>query len=283
MILAQGVNARLLGDLESAIIFTKSALAEFRAVGERVLIAPPLVSMSISNLAQFLYLQGDTERSKELLLEALSMQREIGYAWGESITLARLGDLNRFIGNTEQAAERYDEALPIARSLGDWRVMCWILGGLAMVIEGRDPNKGKQLANRVNRIAQITGTDPSVIWLRGTERAAVKLREHLAQDRDSGEMQNYRSLTAEQAYAEAIAVLDAVGEPRNPPQVASELTQREREVLRLVAAGNTDREIAETLYISRRTAAGHVASILGKLGLPSRSAAAAFAVRNQLA
>jgi DNA-binding CsgD family transcriptional regulator len=51
------------------------------------------------------------------------------------------------------------------------------------------------------------------------------------------------------------------------------LTDREHEVLRLIAEGKTDREIAEVLYVSRRTVNGHVASILGQLAVHSRSEA----------
>jgi DNA-binding NarL/FixJ family response regulator len=54
-------------------------------------------------------------------------------------------------------------------------------------------------------------------------------------------------------------------------------------VLCHLVEGRSDREVAEALFISRRTAAGHVASILSKLELPSRAAAAAFAVRHGLA
>jgi DNA-binding NarL/FixJ family response regulator len=61
------------------------------------------------------------------------------------------------------------------------------------------------------------------------------------------------------------------------------LTRRECDVLRLLAEGKSDREIAETLFVSRHTAANHVASILGKLGVPSRAAAAAYAVRHGVA
>jgi DNA-binding NarL/FixJ family response regulator len=54
-------------------------------------------------------------------------------------------------------------------------------------------------------------------------------------------------------------------------------------VLRLLATGKTDREIAEALFISRKTASNHVASILRKAGVETRAAAAIFAVRAGLA
>jgi DNA-binding CsgD family transcriptional regulator len=47
-------------------------------------------------------------------------------------------------------------------------------------------------------------------------------------------------------------------------------------VLRLLAAGRTDREIADALFVSRRTVNSHVANILGKLGVRSRREAAAL-------
>jgi DNA-binding CsgD family transcriptional regulator len=61
------------------------------------------------------------------------------------------------------------------------------------------------------------------------------------------------------------------------------LTPREVEVLHLLVDGKSDREIATVLRVSRHTAANHVGSILGKLGVPSRAAAAAWAVRHSLA
>ncbi len=60
------------------------------------------------------------------------------------------------------------------------------------------------------------------------------------------------------------------------------LTDREAEVLRLVAAGKSNRDIAETLVISEYTVARHVQNIFAKLGVSSRAAAAAFAVEHQL-
>lgn len=62
----------------------------------------------------------------------------------------------------------------------------------------------------------------------------------------------------------------------------SELTEREREVLALVARGYTNKQIAESLYVSEKTARNHVSHILEKLGLARRSEAAAYAVEHKL-
>jgi DNA-binding NarL/FixJ family response regulator len=61
------------------------------------------------------------------------------------------------------------------------------------------------------------------------------------------------------------------------------LTAREREVLRLVAEGLCDREIAKRLVLSPHTVHRHVANIRTKLGRPSRAAAVAYAARHNLA
>ena len=57
------------------------------------------------------------------------------------------------------------------------------------------------------------------------------------------------------------------------------LTKREMEVLRLVATGETDRGIADVLFLSRRTVSCHVSNILAKLDVPSRRAAVVTAAR----
>jgi DNA-binding NarL/FixJ family response regulator len=61
------------------------------------------------------------------------------------------------------------------------------------------------------------------------------------------------------------------------------LTSRETDVLRLLVEGRSDREIGEELYISTRTAQGHVSHIFDKLGVNSRAAAVAIAVREGIA
>ena len=60
------------------------------------------------------------------------------------------------------------------------------------------------------------------------------------------------------------------------------LTEREAEVLRLVAAGSTNKEIAVALHLSERTVARHLSNIFTKIGVTSRTAAAAFAYEHAL-
>jgi DNA-binding NarL/FixJ family response regulator len=90
---------------------------------------------------------------------------------------------------------------------------------------------------------------------------------------------------AERAGAGALAdraaalVRDLGGPARTGPKLLGLLSKRETEVLRLLAEGLTNAEIAARLFISTKTAGNHVSSVLAKLNLRSRSEAAAYAVR----
>jgi DNA-binding NarL/FixJ family response regulator len=66
------------------------------------------------------------------------------------------------------------------------------------------------------------------------------------------------------------------------PDPAAGLTARELEVIRLVAAGRTNREVAELLVISDKTVARHLHNVFTKLDLPNRSAATAYAYQHGL-
>jgi NarL family two-component system response regulator LiaR len=78
-------------------------------------------------------------------------------------------------------------------------------------------------------------------------------------------------------------VLDAVLNPPDRPPTPDPLTHREIEVLRLIAEGLENREIAERLVLSDATVRTHVSNILGKLHLASRTQAALYALREGLA
>jgi two-component system, NarL family, response regulator LiaR len=74
-----------------------------------------------------------------------------------------------------------------------------------------------------------------------------------------------------------------LGQPSDLPPAAEPLTERELDVLRLLAQGLSNEEIAESLYIAKRTVTTHVSNILGKLHLANRTQAALYALREGLA
>ena len=122
------------------------------------------------------------------------------------------------------------------------------------------------------------------------ERAAAAARASLGDVAFAAAWAAGRALSLEEAVAAAQAL--AVGAPTTgqasaPPAVPDEaarfgLTPREVEVLRLLAEGRSDREIGAALFVSHRTAMKHVGNILAKLGVGSRAAAAALALREGL-
>jgi DNA-binding NarL/FixJ family response regulator len=119
-------------------------------------------------------------------------------------------------------------------------------------------------------------------------RAQLELARALARESPAGAvaearlaLDTFERLGASRDADAAAELLRSLGEKagRPWPKRYGTLTKRETEVMSLLAEGCSNAEIAERLYISRRTAEHHVASILSKLDLRSRAEAAAYAVR----
>jgi DNA-binding NarL/FixJ family response regulator len=110
-------------------------------------------------------------------------------------------------------------------------------------------------------------------------RVEMDARARLGEERFASAWSAGREVSLDAAVEEALRPVS-----ERPPAVASVaqptgLTAREREVLALLVDGLTDRQIAESLYISHRTTQVHVASIFGKLNVNNRTAAASAAMR----
>lgn len=96
------------------------------------------------------------------------------------------------------------------------------------------------------------------------------------------ELEGARSSLVRLGAALDVAVVDALKARASSPSHASGLTARELGVLRLVAAGKTNKLIARELCLAEKTVDRHVSNILNKLSVPSRAAATAFAYENKL-
>jgi DNA-binding NarL/FixJ family response regulator len=106
-------------------------------------------------------------------------------------------------------------------------------------------------------------------------------REALGPDAFETAMRAGREFSRAQTLDEAMAVF--APPPRDEVTSAFDLSKRERDVLHLLAQGQSNRAIADQLFIAEATVKVHVTSIFTKLGVDSRSAATAFAIRNGLA
>src|ERR1041385_2413377 len=103
---------------------------------------------------------------------------------------------------------------------------------------------------------------------------------YLLKDADQDELgKAIRAAAAGQVHLSAKAAARLMREVRAPENPLEMLSQREVEVLRLLARGQANKEIARDLGITEKTAKAHVSSILGKLGLQSRTQAALYAGR----
>jgi DNA-binding NarL/FixJ family response regulator len=126
------------------------------------------------------------------------------------------------------------------------------------------------------------------------DRNAAVARTQLGDEAFAVAWEAGRTISPEQAIAFALEVAAEVPTPAPAPPPAAQpavvasaeypagLTDREVEVLRLVAQGLTDAQVAERLILSAHTVHAHLRSIYGKLEVSSRAAATRFAVDHQL-
>jgi len=110
--------------------------------------------------------------------------------------------------------------------------------------------------------------------------AVAKRQPDLAAAEARAALAIFEELGAATDADEAASLLRSLGKPgRTGPKHVGILTKREQEVLHLVGLGLSNPEIAQRLFISRKTAAHHVSNLLAKLGLRNRAEAVAFTAR----
>lgn len=159
------------------------------------------------------------------------------------------------------------------------------LGPLARLV-GEHHERGDGSGYHRGRTSDELSTGAQVLAAADAYQAMTQARPHRpALTPEQAEARLRDDVRTRRLDADAVtAVLGAAGHdaPEVRPTVPAGLTDREVEVLRLVAEGCSNKEVARRLVISRRTAEFHVQQIYRKIGISSRAAAAMFAMEHRL-
>jgi len=174
-----------------------------------------------------------------------------------------------------RAAEELDDVAGVVGTTGA-RAASARAAGIVALAEGRLEDAKPHLEDAVD----LYGHAPAP-YERAHARLDLARTLRALGERDAAAVE---AAEARAAFEELCAEHDAAGAGGlvAGPQANGPLTRRELEVIALVAAGRSNREIAEQLVVSEHTVHRHVANILRKLGEPTRAAAAARATRDGL-
>lgn len=239
--------------------------------------------------------QGDKDRSVGYHEAAVQTLRQLPgkNKLGDALICLGWAELQR--GEWSRARAAYREGLAVVAASDDRMRMGRTVNGAAGIAgAGGDPVLAARLfsAAATQRAEEQVDLKPSI--QAELERLVAGVRERLGETHFAAAWAEGSGLSLDEAVLQATLVLadDWKATPRamtangyqgsDASMLSIRLTQRERQVLRLLVTGRADKDIAEQLFISYRTVSSHVASIISKLGVPSRTAAAAYAVKYAL-
>ncbi len=269
------------GDLVQAEALAEEGLVHVRAIGDDDAIAAVL-----GTLASVAFFQGNYARAVVRSEESLALYRGLGSVHGTASVLAHLGRALLEMGDHKRALAVLSESLVLSQRVGNKWYTVSALEGLAGAATAReDWEHAARLFGAVAALAEASGIASRPAHRATNDRLLAAVRTHLESTTFASAWEAGTALSLEHVVAEALRVADSAVIAASPlatshPAVAAGLTERERDVLHLLTQGLSDREIAATLSISPRTVNGHVTNLLGKLGVVSRTAAAAFAIRH---
>jgi predicted ATPase/DNA-binding CsgD family transcriptional regulator len=280
-------NAIAQGEPERACSWLEEALALCREAGNKWGLA-----RALSLLGRQALEQGEVDRAHALLTECSLLNQELGNRRHTAWSLFLLATSVVLQGDIAQARTLYEQSLAVATALGHWELKAACLQGLAVALTAQAHLlAAARLWGAAETLLQNSATTLPHVLRASAERAQARARTQLGDKVFAQALAEGRTMTAEQALAWQPAIapqqahLSTHSSPTAPTRPASSpagLTTREVEVLRLVAQGLTDAQVAERLVISHRTVTTHLSSIYNKLGSNSRAAAARFAAEHQL-
>jgi ATP/maltotriose-dependent transcriptional regulator MalT len=208
-----------------------------------------------------------------------------------TMALTASGWIKQVQGDFEQAAVLHRECLAVGIEIGSILAISWSLYMLARVLAAK--GQPEQAACFLGALEPLFDPD---IDMESLERAEYEdtraiLYKQLGEERFGAALAEGRARTPEQILAsleqaqiaEPVPSASMLAPALMPSPIPfMDLTPREVEVLRLIAEGLTNPQIAAKLVLSSHTVTSHARSILSKLGVPSRTAAARFAIEHHL-
>jgi predicted ATPase/class 3 adenylate cyclase/DNA-binding CsgD family transcriptional regulator len=251
------------------------------------------VASAFGLLGQLELNQGDLRSARSHLEEALGLRREIGDGWGIAWGLYSLAWLAFEEGDYAAAKVLCLECLAILRELDDQEFVASGLEALAAVVSVQEnPFGAARLWGAAETLRKAIGAPIAPVNLARYERLVAAARTQLGEKVFATAWAQGRTMTPDQVLTAQGQTLGfsscRKGERTSAPPATSkvtypdELSSREVEVLRLVAQGLTDAQIAEQLIISPRTVNSHLTSIYSKIGVTSRSAATRHAFEHRI-
>ena len=268
------------GQHRRAITLTEEAVDLFLEEGEKWGAA-----IELGFLAVAWRNQGDHGRAKSLAERGLELSREVGERQAISTALYTLATLAQAECDHERARELFEEGLPVSAELGNETDVARFLEGLAAVAAA---------GGSIVRAARLWGAEEALLEKievgvhtyvpdRSLHQSQiVAARARLGEAPFAAAWTEGRAMSPEQAVEFALGQKPSLEPTATPETYPEGLSTREAEVLRLVAMGLTNAEVAGKLYLSSRTVDWHLSSIYRKLGLHSRAEATRFVIEHGL-
>lgn len=271
-----GAAASHRGNNERAIELLTGAIELTERIGDPLLRAS-LVSYGYANLGVAAQGLGQFSQATAWHEQALAIRQAFGFKWGVARTIRDLGDVKRDEGDLPGAFARYRESLAFTGTHRDLRVVTDAIDGIAIAsATWNQPETAARLFASAARCRDAVG----IVIILPADRAAhdgamALVRAALGEERFAAAWSVGRARSLAEAIREAESVEPVIAAHAQANRFG--LTEREIEVLRLLAAGESDRAIADQLFISVRTVESHVGRMFAKLGVKSRTAASAIA------
>jgi predicted ATPase/DNA-binding CsgD family transcriptional regulator len=268
------------GDHAGAARDAAEALKLSRQAGDRL-----QAGRLLGNLGYYELSAGDLDAARRYLAEALEIARALNNRQAALQGTFNLGLAEYLGGSPGTAAALFAESLDTSRRMGMKRLTAYALLGLALAGRGgADPGWSARLHGAADQALADLGHALQPLEARLADLGRQRLRAAMGDGTFEAEYAAGRMLDPAQVLAELGPKDAAAGQAQVAisGEDASGLTPRELDVLQLVAQGLSNPDIAQRLVLSEHTVHRHLANILRKLGLSSRAAAAAWAVRTRL-